>query len=175
VGHGLAKVAALLWRLLLENLYIVTLAVVYLCSLQNVNVINAIFRTRLACPRSLPERTCTGHAAPDASRASLGTIVLFFIAFLLSRRVAERLWLVLVVYTELTLLAQFLWQFPFTAGVATDNAIALIFGMSIDLWARPSVHADRAARSQAWKTMAATCGAGSPSTWPSWLPAGCSW
>lgn len=57
-----------------------------------------------------------------------GTPVLFFIVFLLSRRVAERLWLVLVVYTELTLLAQFLWQFPFAAGVANNNAIALIFG-----------------------------------------------
>jgi len=43
--HGVGKVLALFWRLVLENLYIVTLAVVYICSLQNVNIINAIFRT----------------------------------------------------------------------------------------------------------------------------------
>lgn len=45
VGQGFAQVPGLAWRLLLENLYIVTLAVVYLCSLQDVNVINAIFCT----------------------------------------------------------------------------------------------------------------------------------
>ena len=43
--EGVGRVLALFWRLVLENLYIVTLAVVYICSLQNVNIINAIFRT----------------------------------------------------------------------------------------------------------------------------------
>jgi len=56
--------------------------------------------------------------------------VLFFIVFLLSRKLAQRLWLLLVVYTELILLAQFIWQFPFTDGVQDDNFWAGIFGTS---------------------------------------------
>ena len=54
--------------------------------------------------------------------------VLFFIVFLLSRKLAERLWLLLVLYTEAILLAQFIWQFPFADGVANDNFFAVIFG-----------------------------------------------
>lgn len=50
--------------------------------------------------------------------------------FLLSRKLARRLWLLLVVYTELILLAQFIWQFPFTDGVQDDNFWAEIFGTS---------------------------------------------
>ena len=87
--HKVRDFAFVAWsqltNLLLSYAYLVSLIVLYLCGLQEVNVINAVF-------------------------------LVYFIAFLIFPRLARIAWSSLVVYTEVVIVLQFLWQMAFAEG-----------------------------------------------------------
>lgn len=78
-------------RFVLEYAYLISLVVLFLCGLQEVNVLNAGF-------------------------------LIYFIAFLIFPRLARFSWASLVIYTELVILLEFMWQFSFARNANLDRS-----------------------------------------------------
>ena len=55
--------------------------------------------------------------------------MLFFLVFLISQSLAQRYWILLVIYTEVVILFQYFWQFSPTDGVPSDNLLVILFGI----------------------------------------------
>lgn len=55
--------------------------------------------------------------------------MLFFLVFLISPGLAQKYWILLVIYTEVVILFQYFWQFPVTDGVPSDNLLVILFGI----------------------------------------------
>ena len=78
-------------RFVLQYAYLISLLVLYLCGLQEVNVLNSGF-------------------------------IIYFITFLIFPAVARFAWTSLVLYTELVILLQFIWQFSFARQASLDSS-----------------------------------------------------
>lgn len=59
-------------------------------------------------------------------------VVIFFVIFLIIPRFAKKYWFLLVIYTELVLLAQFIWIFPICDPARGSSIAQLIGTVSLD-------------------------------------------